>query len=727
MGKNDAQTREWHVSASSAALAATSKPKRALRVPLRFQITALLVVFVGSVAFASFRSTLSFLERDKTATLNVLQTLQVDQLSKSANERFTLLRRNLRDVAASMLDPARTVPVPFNDKMWSWVRVRDKVAKAADFKGEPPASPTDLVAGKFSVRLDSSGQNLILAEPFKVREGTNESDIFLEGQVSKKFVFGDPVDLDRGPVKGAVVDMSGLMKSGHGAVEAARHVWMGTETTPASFGEFFSSLDPSFQTALARPSTATSREISTQSGEGMLVSWATLPLANSDQNLVVASFVSKAALLAGFRRMVFELAFWAFLVLGAGVIAARFLANRLSRPIEDLVEASKQLETGDFKVRVKADRNDEIGDLAGAFNHMGQALEDRETALKSAQNALIQGEKLAAIGTLSAGIAHEVKNPLAGILGNAELASNNIKKLSLPNESTILKYVETISKETKRCQGIIDGLMRFSRSDTGASEAMEPMDLEIIAWEAIQLMEYSLSKSSVRIEKQFTDDVWMVKGTHNQVEQVLLNMYQNAGHAMANGGTLTVGTQFFEDPSRSPVGRFIAFESPEFQGPFVRLFVRDTGTGMSEEIQRKIFEPFFTTKARGVGTGLGLAVTMGILGDHKARVSLDSAPGEGTTFYLDFMAFQERTEKIRQLVAETRHRKAGGSKLSTDVGAVPPSYALSPSAPEDMAPKAEEPSEIASPKVPAPTLGDRPATPAIGAAKFAVRKPTIKG
>jgi signal transduction histidine kinase len=403
---------------------------------------------------------------------------------------------------------------------------------------------------------------------------------------------------------------------------------------------------------------------------------------------------------------------------------------------------------------VKQDRNDEIGDLAAAFNHMGQALDERETALKAAQNALIQNEKLAAIGTLSAGIAHEVKNPLAGILGNAELAINGIKKHDLPNQSVVLRYVETIQKETKRCQQIIDGLMRFSRGEASSAGNFEPMDLEVIAWEAIQLMEYALSKTSVRIEKQFVDGAWMVNGAHNQVEQVLLNMIQNAGHAMANGGVLTVGTEFFPNPQGARVGRFLAFESPEFQGPFVRVFIRDTGTGMTEEIQRKIFEPFFTTKARGVGTGLGLAVTMGILGDHKARVSLDSAPGQGTTFYLDFMALQERTEKVRAHIEETRHRKAGGAKLSTDVGATPPSYSPSSAAPSESplpSSLSESPSEAPSSidsglesaaaeggededrkerssKIPSPEIGAESAgLPSMGNAKFAIRKPTMKG
>lgn len=387
-----------------------------------------------------------------------------------------------------------------------------------------------------------------------------------------------------------------------------------------------------------------------------------------ENKIVAFGFVERSILFSGFRRFLSEQAFYLVSILGIAILVAVFFAARLSRPLEKLVDATRVLETGDFSVRVDEKRKDEIGDLAQAFNHMGEALHDREVQLKEAQSALVQNEKLAALGTLSAGIAHEVKNPLAGILGHADLAANQIRERMSPEEQpAVLRYIETIQKEVKRCRGIIDSLMRFSRQEKASLEAT---DLELVSWEAIHLMEHPLNMAKVKIQKEFAKEIPMVLGNPNQIEQVVLNMLQNAGHAMENGGTITVGTEFHENPSLAHVGRLVAYKSDEFQGPFVRILVRDTGVGMSEEVQRKIFEPFFTTKPKGKGTGLGLSVTMGILADHKARISIDSAPGQGTAFYIDFMAKEPRTREALAALEEVRTRKGSQQKLESDASSI---------------------------------------------------------
>jgi signal transduction histidine kinase len=428
-------------------------------------------------------------------------------------------------------------------------------------------------------------------------------------------------------------------------------------------------LPASGRTSLVQPSQPSSREFRNLPGSPRtLLSWATVPVPNTSMDLVAAAFVDQEQILRGFRRALAEQAFWALLILGFGVIAARFLASRMSKPIEQMVAATRVIQTGDFQVRLAADRPDELGDLATAFNLMGQGLDDREKALKSAQMALVQSEKLAALGTLSAGIAHEVKNPLAGILGHADMALDGAKKLNAAPDSPLLRHLETIQKEVKRCRGIIDNLMRFSRKDTENKVENEPMDLEIVCWEAIHLTEHSLNMQKVKIEKNFSKDAMMILGNSNQIEQVVLNMIQNAGHAMPDGGTIKVSTEFFDDEGQAPIGAFLAYQNEEFKGSFMRVTISDTGIGMSEEVQRKIFEPFFTTKPKGVGTGLGLSVTMGILGDHHARVSLNSAPGQGTAFLLDFMTKESRSEKVLAQLEELRHRSGGGAKLASDVG-----------------------------------------------------------
>jgi signal transduction histidine kinase len=343
------------------------------------------------------------------------------------------------------------------------------------------------------------------------------------------------------------------------------------------------------------------------------------------------------------------------------------------------------METGKFETRVEVIQKDEIGDLARAFNHMGQSLADREKALNEAHGALVQSEKLATLGTLSAGIAHEVKNPLAGIMGNADLALMATQNLGEDLKVKINNYLDVIKKEAKRTRSIIDGLMRFSRKET---TALVQIDLELVAWDAIQLMEHSLNMGGVKINKKFDPKLKTVLGNSNQVEQVLLNMMQNAGHAMAKGGVLDIETFLFSDTKSAPVGDLVAYKHPDFHGPFARVSIKDSGSGMTPEVMKKIFEPFFTTKEAGKGTGLGLAVTMNILAEHKARISITSHVGQGTTFFIDFMVSGDRTVEMVEKLSAFHER----FKVSSHKPLVKSEVVLPPVAQAEKIEKAQEPS-----------------------------------
>ena len=669
--------------------AATSAPAKGfqIRIPLRVQITALLAFFVTSVAIVSFRSTFSFLEKDKIGAVREIQTLQAADLARDINDRVSRARQDLRESGVRLLDPGRGV-VSLDSQVWSWIQVRGKVWKSPSFAEAVPEQVEASTSSNFRAWKDTSPEWMILEEPLKVQEAGVESLLHIRGRISKKLFLGDASRLNRGPVHGAVIDSSMLaQKKPQNVNDVLPGVWLATDDVAREFGEAFLSMPETLQKSLESPSQPTSREFKEpQSSKRVLLSWATVPSNGMEMNLISVSFVDHAAVLAGFFRTKFELGFWSFLLLGFGVIAASYLGTRLSNPIEKLVEATKVLETGDFKVRVDSNRHDEIGDLAKAFNHMGLALDQRDQELAAAHSALVQNEKLAALGTLSAGLAHEVKNPLAGILGHADMTVQQLKTLNVPNQDVLLKHVETIRKETKRCRGIIDNLMRFSRNENGEKSEQELIDLEVVSWDAIHLTEHPLNLARIKIEKAFDSRAMMILGNGNQVEQVILNMIQNAGHAMPDGGVVRVGTEYHENPSAASVGRLVAFTHKDFKGPFMRVFISDSGAGMSDEVQRKIFEPFFTTKPKGVGTGLGLSVTMQILGDHQARVSLDSAPGKGTTFYIDFMVREARSQAVMSLLGEIQFRSGGGSRVSTDVG-----YADSPSTKVESAQSSEAP------------------------------------
>lgn len=639
------------------------REKKKTRIPLRVQIAGLLGFFVAVLGYISISSTISYLEQNKTAQVREIQNLQVSRQIMELGVLWQDVRLQLTEQAFRLIDSNRG-SVALKDG-WFWIKVGDKIFQAPGQKSNVSVYPAPPAKRELYVSPTKDGKNFYVFLPIDLKVAGQLRQEWALAEVARPVILGKD-SVNRIGLQQVLLNVSNL-QSGLSEKNIKEAVWMGTDKNILGFSSFFPMLLSDDRKAMLQYSQqAVSREVKTSSGEVHIVSWVSFGGNNPELQLTLFTFVDRESLLKSFRSFVVKQAFYAFLILGFGFIFAIVISRRLSRPVEDMANAAKILETGNFRARVKVDRADEIGDLANAFNHMGQALEERELALQEAQNTIIQNEKLAAIGTLSAGIAHEVKNPLAGILGNADLVANQIKKLNVSNVGPLLNYIEVIQKETKRCRGIIDSLMKFSRQEKAT---YGPMDLEVVVWETIQLLEHSLNMSGVQIEKDFAADLKMIEGNANQIEQTLLNMMQNAGHAMPKGGKIRLSTNFYTDPKTAPKGRFVALQSEKFQGAFCRITIADTGTGMSDEVVRKIFEPFFTTKPKGVGTGLGLAVTLGILSDHKARISIDTAPGQGTTFHLDFMATQERNQDIMHELEEIRKKAAGGAKVSTDISA----------------------------------------------------------
>jgi len=281
---------------------------------------------------------------------------------------------------------------------------------------------------------------------------------------------------------------------------------------------------------------------------------------------------------------------------------------RLTRPLVRLTRAAQDIGRGDFDVSLKATSRDEIGSLTHSVDHMAHELRDRERALEEAQAALIQSEKMSAFGQLSAGIAHEVKNPLAGILGYTQLSLKGAD-----SDTTIYKNLKIIEQETRRCNSIIENLMKFARQDKPELKALVLND---VIEDALVLVDHQMGISHIQLQKDLAHDLPGIKGDPNQLIQVLMNIMINAQQAMdGKGGTVTITSSA---PNRG----------------VVELRVTDTGPGMPEEVRSKIFEPFFTTKPSGKGTGLGLAVTYGIIKDHGGNIRVESQPGEGTTFII---------------------------------------------------------------------------------------------
>lgn len=322
--------------------------------------------------------------------------------------------------------------------------------------------------------------------------------------------------------------------------------------------------------------------------------------------LVAISQVPKSAAYLTARELVTNMLILSLALLIFSALLSLVWSRLITRPLEKLSFATQELGKGQFDVTIEATSRDEIGDLADSFNTMATELDYREKSLKETQEALVQSEKMSAFGQLGAGIAHEVKNPLAGILGLAQLS---LRKLDA--DSPVHQNVALIEKETKRCQMIMENLLKFARKEEVAFDAI---DINKVIIDATAIVEHQLSINQVKLIREIDENLPRVEGNANQLQQVLMNLMINAQQAMKNQtGTVTVRSM--------PGGN-----------ENIKIEVQDNGPGMTAELRDKIFEPFFSTKPSGEGTGLGLSVSYGIIKEHDGTITVHSKPGEGATF-----------------------------------------------------------------------------------------------
>ncbi len=301
------------------------------------------------------------------------------------------------------------------------------------------------------------------------------------------------------------------------------------------------------------------------------------------------------------------------LVTLAGVLAAAVigwkLANSISRPIGNLASASVAISRGEFSQVLHVESADEIGSLTQTFNTMAQSLEERDEELKKATRLqLTRSERLASIGRLAAGVAHEISNPLTGALTFAHMLLRNA-----PENSQEKEDIQTIIDATTRCKEIVRGLLNFSRQ----SEPEKTLsDLNGLVREALNLIQNQARISRVQVAPEFDPHLPQLLIDANQIQDVVVNLIVNAIDAMPDGGRLTVRT-------RSAAENAITW---------AELEISDTGCGIPEDDLERIFDPFFTTKQTGKGTGLGLAIAYGIVSEHGGHINVASKVNSGTTF-----------------------------------------------------------------------------------------------
>jgi two-component system NtrC family sensor kinase len=303
------------------------------------------------------------------------------------------------------------------------------------------------------------------------------------------------------------------------------------------------------------------------------------------------------ALLDSFRGQV-------FLIAGASILLAVLIAIPLawsiSRPLTELARATRRVAQGDWSVRVPVYGHGETGVLAESFNTMVETLNET-------QEQLVQKEKLASVGQLAAGVAHEINNPLGSVLLYADI----LRKETPPDDEQQRADLEMIVNEATRCKTIVNDLLNFSRQNEVLAQ---DTDLNALLRELSDDQSKQELFQGIELVTDLDAKLGTIQADPLQLRQVFLNLMNNAAEAMPDGGTLTLRSR------KGPAPGLVTVE------------VQDTGVGISEENMKKIFTPFFTTKPIGKGTGLGLAIIYGIVKMHRGQISVQSQMGKGTTF-----------------------------------------------------------------------------------------------
>jgi len=306
-------------------------------------------------------------------------------------------------------------------------------------------------------------------------------------------------------------------------------------------------------------------------------------------------------------------ALWIFLgITFAGImmsiIICFVLTNSIMRPINSLLLATSRLANGDIEQHVQLSNSpEEIAALGEAFNYMVSTVKERDKQLRQqAQEEIMKSERLAMVGQLAAGVAHEINNPLGGILLFSRLLLQKA-----PSEGNMRDNLERIEKDANRCQSIVQGLLDFARQ---REPKVEVLKLNDVLEKTINLFEKQPSFHNIEIVKQYQPDLPVISADLAQIQQVFVNIIMNASDAMKGKGVLTISTRSADT------------------NDYVEISFTDTGNGIPPDKLERVFEPFFTTKGVGHGTGLGLSISYGIVQRHGGTIKVSSRVGHGSTF-----------------------------------------------------------------------------------------------
>jgi two-component system NtrC family sensor kinase len=321
-------------------------------------------------------------------------------------------------------------------------------------------------------------------------------------------------------------------------------------------------------------------------------------------------------------------------------------------PVKALIRGTEQIRAGDLDHRISLRSRAEIGRLATSFNQMAadlgeaqkelkewtrtleQRVDEKTRNLQQAQEHMVRKEKMASLGTLAAVVAHEINNPLSGVLTYTKLVHKLMSGEGPKPErvESIRKYLKTMEAEIARCGDIVSNLLEFSRK---SGSATEEADLNGIVERTLFLIGHKLKLQEIHLEKHFSPDLPLVTCDADQIQQALLAVIMNAIDAMPEGGVLKVLTRL--GPALNGGERSVEIE------------IKDSGVGIPHEVIGRLFDPFFTTKQDKKSVGLGLSVVHGIVKSHHGKIDVQSEPGN-TSFLI---TLPERTEVRDELFASS--------------------------------------------------------------------------
>jgi two-component system NtrC family sensor kinase len=304
------------------------------------------------------------------------------------------------------------------------------------------------------------------------------------------------------------------------------------------------------------------------------------------------------------------------------LVSVIFIWVFVYRPVRELKAGTQRVADGDLGHRLTVRSHDELSELAASFNKMTaevagaraeieQRVRRKTEELAQANRSLLASEKMASIGKLAATVAHEVNNPLFGILTYARLTLKEVEKSGAGSKAEMAEHLRIIERESKRCGDIMRNLLTFARQ---APSHREPNDLATLIGRALVLVRHQAELLGIDLRSRLADGLPPVFCDAGQIQQAILVLLVNATEAMPHGGVLEVSTE------------------RDGRCGEVKIRVRDTGVGIPPEVLPQIFDPFFTTKEEQQRTGLGLAVARSIVEQHGGEITVTSSPGKGTEF-----------------------------------------------------------------------------------------------